>query len=128
MTCDPALRAVMTRALELTPIDFTIVWGWRSQSEQNRMVAERKSKTPWPNSKHNHMANGEPSSKAVDFAPIIRGQIPWLDTPLFCVVAGVIFVAAKERGVQLRWGADWSQNWTTTDQTFMDWGHIELAG
>jgi peptidoglycan L-alanyl-D-glutamate endopeptidase CwlK len=126
MTCDPALRAVATRALELSPIDFTIVWGWRDQSQQNRMVAEKKSKTPWPQSKHNTMAEGGPCSRAFDFAPMVGGQIPWLDVPLFCVVAGVIFAAAKERNVKLRWGADWNGNWLTSDQTFMDWGHIEL--
>ena len=127
LTCDPALRAVATRALELSPLDFTVVWGWRDQSQQNRMVTEKKSKTPWPNSKHNAMAEGGPSSRAFDFAPVIGGQIPWLDVPLFCVVAGVIFVAAKERGVKIRWGADWNGNWLTSDQTFMDWGHIELS-
>lgn len=125
-TCHPSLRAVATRAIELTPVDFGIVWGFRGQAEQDDMVRSGVSKTPWPTSKHNRMENGIPCSEAFDFAPVVDGKIPWDDTHLFSLVAGVIFAAAVERGVKLRWGADWSMNGLTTDQSFMDWGHIEV--
>lgn len=126
-TVHPILREVAVKAIGLTPVDFTIVWGWRSQVEQNRMVAERKSRTPWPGSKHNALLDGEPCSQAFDVAPVVDGKIPWTDSHLFCLLAGVIFVAAKEKGVRLRWGGDFSGNWLTTDQTFLDWGHFELV-
>jgi peptidoglycan L-alanyl-D-glutamate endopeptidase CwlK len=126
LTCDPALRAVATRALELSPVDFTIIYGWRDQATQNALVASGNSKTPWPTSKHNAVNSQGPCSRAIDFAPVSNGRIDWKDTHMFALVAGVLFAAAKERGVKLRWGGDWDSDGNTTDQKFMDWGHIEL--
>lgn len=127
LTCDPKLQAIASRALELSPVDIAIVYGWRSKEEQNKLVKEGKSKTPWPTSKHNTLNAEGPCSRALDFAPIARGQYQWGDTHMFAVVAGCMFAAARERGVTIRWGGDWDMDGTTTDQTFMDWGHIELV-
>ncbi len=81
----------------------------------------------WPFSEHNFMLDGKPHSKAFDFAPHLgRRGIPWEDTHLFALVAGVFFAVARELGVKLRWGGDWNMNGLTTDQTFMDWGHLEI--
>jgi len=125
-TCHPDLVRVAELALSRSPVDFTIVWGWRDAAQQNAMVAAGASKTPWPKSKHNATNQaGEPASNAIDFAPVVGGTIPWKDTHLFAVVAGVLMSAAVELGVRLRWGGDWNMNGLTTDQTFMDWGHVE---
>lgn len=126
-TCHNDIRRVAERALELSPVDITIVWGWRAEEAQNKMVADGASKTPWPNSKHNNKHNGQPLSLAVDFAPWVKGAIPWNDTHLFAVIAGCFLAAAKELGIKIRWGGDWDMDGTTTDQTFMDWGHVELV-
>ena len=126
-TCHPAIQAVATRAIELTPVDFTIVHGWRGQEIQDALFESGASKKRFPLSKHNHMEDELPWSLAVDFAPIIKGDIPWKDTHVFALVAGCFFAAAKERGVTLRWGGDWDMDGLTTDQTFMDWGHLELV-
>ena len=131
-TCHPALMAVMTRALELSPFDLTIIHGWRGEEIQDALYQSGASKTPWPRSKHNHMEGNLPMSLAVDVAPWLPAHqptpIPWKDEHLFCVMAGVVFAAATERNVTLRWGGDWDMDRLTTDQTFMDWGHFELAG
>jgi len=126
-TCCPQLRAVATRAIEITPIDFTIIHGWRDAAQQDILFESGASKTPWPKSKHNFtQSDGSPWSLALDFGPLIDGRIPWKDTHAFAVVAGCFFAAAKMRGVTIRWGGDWDQDGSTTDQTFMDWGHIEI--
>ena len=126
-TCSPQIKVIAARAIELTPVDFTIVHGWRDEETQNELVRLGVSKTPWPKSKHNFESDGEPWSLAVDFAPIIKGQIPWKDTHAFAVVAGCFFAAAKERGITIRWGGDWDMDGSTTDQSFMDWGHVEVV-
>ena len=113
-------------AIQLTPVDFTIVHGWRGEEEQNELVRIGVSKTPWPTSKHNHMQDTAPCSLAIDFAPWVNGTIPWEDTHMFAVIAGVWFAAAEQHSAVLRWGGDWDMDGMTTDQTFMDWGHMEL--
>ena len=86
------------------------------------------SKKRWPDSKHNFTVEGiGPSSQAFDFGPWVNGGIPWDDTHLFALIAGVFFAAADDLKIKLRWGGDWDMDGLTTDQTFMDWGHMEIA-
>lgn len=130
-TCHPKLQHVATRAITMTPMDFTIVHGWRGMLIQNTLFESGASEKQWPDSMHNNEeeeADGVrmPCSLAIDFAPWINGKIPWKDTHAFAVVAGVWFVAAKECGVILRWGGDWNMNGLTTDQLLMDFGHVEI--
>ena len=127
-SCTLDLRNVATRAIAATPVDFTIVWGYRGQSEQNALEASGASHKRYPQSKHNRQVNGLPASLALDFAPWVDGRIYWDDTHMFAVVAGVFLACAalRPRPVELRWGGDWDSDGKTTDQTLMDWGHIEL--
>lgn len=126
-TCDPRLIQVMDRGLAISPVDISIVWGWRGESIQNNLFRMKTSKKEWPNSEHNFIQDNKPRSKAFDFGPYIAGVgIPWKDTHLFGVVAGVFFAAANELGFILRWGGDWDMDGLTIDQTFMDWGHLEI--
>lgn len=126
-TCTLDLQAIAHRGLLRSPIDFTIIWGFRNMHEQNELVAQGLSKTPWPTSKHNNRVGDVPSSHAFDFGPWIDGTIPWNDTHAFAVVAGALFAAASELDKRIRWGGDWDRDGSTTDQTFMDWGHVELV-
>lgn len=56
-----------------------IAYTWRNEFDQNRMVAEGKSKLPWPKSKHNNVdENGNPYSLAVDlFELASNGMACW---------------------------------------------------
>lgn len=131
-TCHPLLQWIMADALHLSPYDIIIVHGHRGEELQNSLVAEGKSKTPWPTSRHNSTRDPEfeeqknTFSDAVDFAPYVNGSIPWDDTHIFGVIAGIIMACAAVYGVKLRWGGDWNSNGSTKDQTFMDWGHVEI--
>jgi len=135
-TCESGLERLGRWAITRSPVDFTIVCGWRGQADQSLLVQSGASKTPWPLSKHNVVNDIGPCSMAFDFAPYVQGKIPWNDTHLFAVVAGVLFTGfnvlraadpAFGSGYVLRWGGDWDRDGLTTDQTFMDWGHLELA-
>lgn len=127
-SCAPPLIEVMNLGLEMSPVDISIVSGFRDEDVQNLLFRTGASKKPWPMSEHNFMLKNKPHSKAFDFAPHLGSEIriPWSDTHLFAVVAGVFFAAASQLDLKLRWGGDWNMNGLTTDQTFMDWGHLEL--
>ena len=120
-TCEPALAAVVTRAIEISPFDFTVLCGHRGQAEQDKAFAEKKSKLSWPQSKHNSLP-----SRAVDLAPWIDGGVNWNDPISFHVLAGVVLAAAQERGVALRWGGNWGPSWAPTLNKFPDLPHFEL--
>ncbi len=126
-TCHPELEAVFRRALALSPYDITIIHGYRGSELQTGLFDAGLSKTPFPGSKHNAITpGGVHCSQAVDFAPWINNTIDWDDTLIFSVVVGVVFAAASELGVKLRWGGDWDSDGSSRDQSFMDIGHIEV--
>jgi peptidoglycan L-alanyl-D-glutamate endopeptidase CwlK len=126
-TCHPTLVAVAQRALERSPYDFSIIHGYRGEEQQNALYDSGASKKRYPDSMHNHTDdNGKPLSLAIDFAPYVNGKIPWNETTIFAVIAGCLFSAAAELEVTLRSGLDWDGDGLTSDQTFHDYGHIEL--
>ncbi len=126
--CASDLINIARLAIGVTPVDFTIVWGYRGEAEQNALHASGASHKAYPESKHNREKSGKPASWALDFAPWVDGRIYWEDTHMFAVVAGVFLACGgiRARPVKLRWGGDWDGDGKTTDQTLMDWGHIEL--
>lgn len=55
-----------------------VAWAFRDKETQNRFLKEKKSKLPWPLSKHNHMLNGKPCALALDLFQIDeRGNDVW---------------------------------------------------
>ena len=133
-TCHPLLSSIADRAIELSPYDITIVHGWRGEEVQNALFDSGASHKQWPESRHNAMKidqaadpqNYLPESRALDFAPWVYGGIPWKETHIFAVIAGCFFAAAAGEGATIRWGGDWDTDGSTTDQTLMDYGHVEL--
>ena len=104
----PDLVRVVHRALELTPTDFVVTEGRRTEARQRELVAAGASKTM--NSRHL-------TGHAIDIAPLVAGKVRW-DWPLFPPIAAAFKQAAAEKGVQLVWGGDW--------RTFKDGPHFEL--
>jgi peptidoglycan L-alanyl-D-glutamate endopeptidase CwlK len=121
-TCDVRLQQVAKAALEDSTIDFGIACGHRGQEEQDRAVAEGKSKTPWPTSKHNSTP-----SRAFDFFPVVNGKADWNDIQKFKDIAHHILMTADRMGVKLRWGGDWNCNGVEDDKWY-DRPHVELKG
>ena len=98
--------------------DFTVLEGFRSSTRQDDLFRQGKSKLRGGQSKHNN----DPSL-AVDIAPY---PIDWESTKRFYLLAGFMFQAASELGIDLRWGGDWDGDWIHTDQSFHDLPHFEL--
>lgn len=105
----PDLVAVVERALELSPVDFTVIEGIRSVARQRKLKAAGASTTL--NSRHL-------TGHAVDLAPYVAGQVRW-DWPLFYPLAEAMKQAAAELAVSIQWGGDW--------RTFKDGAHFELT-
>lgn len=104
----PDLVRVVRRAIEITPIDFSVVEGLRTMERQRQLVAKGASQTL--NSRHI-------TGHAVDLAPYEGGTIHW-DWPRFREMAPAILEAAKLEGVPVTWGGNW--------KSFPDGPHFEL--
>jgi peptidoglycan L-alanyl-D-glutamate endopeptidase CwlK len=104
----PDLVKVIHRAIQITPIDFTVLEGMRSVKRQKYLFDTGKSKTM--NSRHL-------TGHAVDIAPWVDGTISW-DWAYYWPLADAVKKAAKEVGVEVEWGGDW--------KTFKDGPHWQL--
>lgn len=115
--CDQRLQDVFNEVIETA--DCTIITGHRSRSAQNEMFRTGKSQLKFPKGKH----NSKPSH-AVDAAPY---PIDWKDRERATLFAGFVLGVAKARGITLRWGGDWDQDWQVRDNSFDDLWHFEIA-
>ncbi len=116
-TCDPRLQKVMNEVIK--HVDCVILEGHRGEETQNEYFEQGKSKTRFPDSKHNKLP-----SQAIDAVPY---PIDWADGERIRAFAFFVKGVASVLGVRLRLGADWDGDFTNKDQTFNDLPHIELA-
>ena len=118
---DLRLVAVVDRLLhEVT--DLSLISGHRGKEEQNALLAQKKSKLEFPQSKHNNFP-----SLAVDFQPY---PMPDTEAKLWGAlgyIAAHAIIIGREEGVCIRWGGDWNRNGDLTDQTFDDLFHLEIV-
>lgn len=121
-SCHLDLQRLFTEVVK--NYDCIIICGHRTQAAQNVVVAEGKSQTPWPTSKHNSSP-----SMAVDVAPYFatNPHIRWDDPGAFYIFAGYVLRVAEEMGIAITYGGDWNRNKITKDQTFNDLPHFQLA-
>jgi len=94
---DSELVAVVTRAIELTEIDFGVIEGLRTLERQKELVAKGASKTL----KSKHL-----EGRAVDLAAYLGSRLSW-EITLYDNIAEAIKQAATEFDVAIRWGAAW---------------------
>jgi len=127
-TCDQRLQDLFNEVIK--HFDCVILEGHRGKELQDKYFAEKKSKTPWPKSKH----NGQPS-RAVDAVPY---PVKWgaagtpdqrrKDIARFYLFAGFVKGVAANMGIKIRWGGDWDGDHDFNDQTFDDLPHFEVVG
>lgn len=143
-TAHPLWRDVAQVAIAETPMDFTVVWAFRGEEDQNAAFASGASTKRYPDSKHNYTATeqdidegyasriGQPLSLAVDFMPWFRltPHIRW-DWPeearwLNGFIVGVGTPIVRPHGFIIRTGADWDMDGDHHDQRLIDLPHLEL--
>ena len=127
---NPNLVKVVERAIELTEQDFLVLEGVRSKEQcyinygKGRTVAQcsakgvpikyaqpNLSKVTWLN---NPLASKHVTGNAVDLVPY---PINWNTISKFTTISKAMKQAAKELGVDLEWGGDWTKK---------DYPHFEL--
>lgn len=121
LTLHPNLRKLVTIVLDLGLFDFSIIEGHRVREDQMRAYNDGKSKLKFPESKHNKVP-----SLAFDYMLYINGEPNMKDTNSYYMASGVFSGIAKNLGINIRLGADWDGDFSTSDQNFNDLMHIEL--
>lgn len=140
----PDLVKVVRRAAELSPTPFRVLEGVRSDAQayanwgKGRTVAQLKAKgvptkyaqpnvpkVTWLNNPlaTNHRKKSDGYGHAVDLFP---APYQWDDVKPFNELASVMFKAARELGVRVRWGADWNENGTPREKGEFDSPHFEI--
>ena len=115
-TCDKDLQNLFTEVVRY--FDCSVLVGFRGKNEQNRAFKEGRSKVRWPRGKH----NSNPSS-AIDVAPY---PIDWKDRERFLYFGGFVKGCAYQMGIPLRWGGDWDNDTSLSDNKFDDLVHFEI--
>lgn len=113
------LGIIARKVIEISPIDFSITCGYRSQQEQMRLYAEKKSKCDGIEKKSKHQ-----EMKAIDIMPC-REKYSQEPKDIFILV-GLFIAVAKQLNIKIRVGALWNHN-STIDNNFIDAFHIELV-
>ena len=94
---DPKLVLVVSRAIELTAVDFRVNEGVRTIARQKQLLKEGKTQTL----KSKHI-----DGKAVDLVALKNNKVSW-DASYYIQIAEAIRLAAIELNVQVRWGGCW---------------------
>jgi peptidoglycan L-alanyl-D-glutamate endopeptidase CwlK len=125
-TCDQRLQDICNEVIKW--IDFTVITGHRNEVDQEKAFSEGKSQKHWPQGNHNSLP-----SRAVDVWPWTpEGKIDWKDAMAAARLMGYVQRVAQEKGIKLRFGLDWDQDWRTSgvadpDEHFLDAPHMELV-
>lgn len=128
---DARLVSVAKRAIQITKQDFVIIEGLRTREQmminygKGRTAAQlakfgipasyakpKEAKVTWLN---NPFASNHASGKAIDVVPY---PVDWNDIGKFRTIADAFKQAARELGVKLEWGGDWSKS--------KDYSHFEV--
>lgn len=113
-TCHADIRKVCEQLIKT--YDFVVTCGYRSKLDQDKAVADGKSKAKWPTSAHNKLP-----SQAVDLVPY---PVDWNDTGRFKELAAAFRAIAEmmyEQGMiksRFEWGGDWRK--------LKDYPHFEI--
>ncbi|HEY0954045.1 MAG TPA: M15 family metallopeptidase [Roseateles sp.] len=101
------LVAVVKRAIQITVQDFSVHDGIRTLAEQQKLVAAGASQT---------MDSRHISGHAVDLVPYVNGKLRWEWDPIY-VIADAVRMAAREKGIPLRWGGAWDVDFTDSTES-----------
>ena len=111
---EPELIGIVTRAIELTKVDFGVTCGLRSKEEQRKLVESGASQTM----KSKHL-----EGRAVDVVAYIGPRITW-ELNVYDDIADAFKQAADEVDVGIRWGAAWNiydlRGWDKTMEDAMN--------
>ncbi len=112
------LKLLVTEAIKITTVDFTVFEGMRTLERQREYVARGVSRTM--NSRHL-------TGHAVDLVPLVDGQPRW-EMGACCRVADAMRTVAVAEDIEVRWGGCWDMLLGTTatrDSEEMAFGYVK---
>ena len=98
----PVLVDTVKRAIEVSSVDFGVIYGVRSLAEQKRLYEAKRSQTM----KSKHLVQEDEYSHAVDLMAY-DGSDPSWDIVMYDDIADAMKEAALETGAKICWGAAW---------------------
>lgn len=105
----PDLNRVLDRAIQITGQDFLITEGVRTPERQAELYAQGRTKpgkvVTWTLNSNHFKSKVTGFGHAVDVCPY---PVDWNSVAKFEAIAKAIKQAARELGVQIEWGGDWS--------------------
>ena len=99
---NPLLVDTVKRAIQLSKVDFGVIYGVRSLAEQEKLYKAGRSQTM----KSRHLIQEDGTSHAVDLMAY-DGSNPSWDIVMYDDIADAMKAAAKETGAKICWGASW---------------------
>ena len=98
----PTMVDTVKRAIEVSKVDFGVIYGVRSLAEQKRLYEAKRSQTM----KSKHLVQEDGYSHAVDLMAY-DGSDPSWDIVMYDDIADAMKEAALETGAKICWGAAW---------------------
>lgn len=126
-TCHQQIQDAVILCAEYWPGKIKVTCGHRGAAEQVKLLAEKRTKVPWPQSKHNVFP-----SMAVDLAIVEPdGTIKWgtkedPEIQEWTFFAGFFMCCLRHCGINARWGGDWDGDLDMDDNSFNDFPHFEI--
>ena len=98
----PTMVDTVKRAIEVSKVDFGVIYGVRSLAEQKKLYEAKRSQTM----KSKHLVQEDGYSHAVDLMAY-DGSDPSWDIVMYDDIADAMKQAAIETGAKICWGAAW---------------------
>ena len=99
-SCHPELQRLLNAVMDLQVMDFTILCGHRTESEQNAILSKNTS-VKWPNSRHN-----KTPSLAFDISPYPTN---WDDIDSFKELSFLVMKCAQKLNIPIIYGGYWDK-------------------
>ena len=100
---NPVLVDTVKRAIELTKVDFGVIFGVRSLETQKKLFESGRSQTM----KSKHLIQPDGTAHAIDLMAY-DGSDPSWEIVMYDDIAYAMKAAAKETDAKIRWGAAWN--------------------
>ena len=118
------LIETVIRAIDLTKIDFGVIYGVRSEAEQKKLFDSGRSQTM----ASKHLLQDDGTAHAVDLMAYQDGKPCW-EIKVYDEIADAMKEAAVRTGTKIRWGAAWQiddlRDWEGTAEEAMN-AYIDL--
>jgi len=118
------LVETVKKAIELTTVDFGVIYGVRSEAEQKKLFDSGRSQTM----RSKHLLQDDGTAHAVDLMAYQDGSPCW-EIQVYDEIADAMKEAAVREGVKIRWGAAWQiddlRDWDGTAEEAMN-AYIDL--